>query len=103
VPYRVFASPDGVIWRAWDIPGTPETGPGIREQMLREGWLCFECDQEKRRLSPVPQRWSERSEEQLWLYCRVAESVRTTDPEQSAEKRARLLLLSVKPTGRSDP
>jgi hypothetical protein len=75
--YRVFASPDGVIWRAWDVPGSPDIAAGTMEQTLRDGWLCFESDQEKRRLAPVPDRWSERSEEQLWLYCRIAEPART--------------------------
>jgi hypothetical protein len=74
--YRVFKSPDGVIWQAWDVPGgdypLAQTA-GLRADALREGWLCFECEHEKRRLHPVPLRWQERSEEELWLYCRVAE------------------------------
>jgi hypothetical protein len=23
-------------------------------QSLADGWLCFECDEEKRRLAPIP-------------------------------------------------
>jgi hypothetical protein len=88
MPYRVFKSPDGTIWRAWNVPG-PQEGDGLalRDEMLRNGWLCFESDREKRRLVPVPDRWAERSEEQLWLYCRVAEPARpleqTVNPDPS--------------------
>lgn len=37
------------------------------------GWLCFEASEgEKRRLVPVPDGWEAASDEQLWLWCRVA-------------------------------
>jgi len=39
------------------------------------GWLCFESDGEKRRLSPIPDDWTTCSEEQIELYLRHAESV----------------------------
>jgi hypothetical protein len=74
--YRVFKSPDGAVWHAWDVPAADASLAPVlagRPDAMREGWLCFECDQEKRRLAPVPARWAERSEAELWLYCRVAE------------------------------
>jgi hypothetical protein len=37
------------------------------------GWLCFQASKgEKRRLVPVPQGWEAASDEQLWLWCSVA-------------------------------
>lgn len=74
--YRVFKSPDGRVWSAWDVPAASASESSARfskDERLVHGWLCFECGAEKRRLVPVPARWEERSEEQLWLYCRVAE------------------------------
>jgi hypothetical protein len=75
--YRVFASPDGAVWQAWDVPGRDpaELGDargGLREA-LQHGWICFESGGEKRRLTPIPPRWEQRSEAELWLYCRVAD------------------------------
>jgi hypothetical protein len=75
--YRVFASPDGAVWQAWDVPGRDpadlrDTREAIRPAM-EQGWICFECGGEKRRLTPIPARWAERSDAELWLYCRVAE------------------------------
>jgi len=39
------------------------------------GWLCFEHDSEKRRLSPIPADWTSCSEELLEAYARRAERV----------------------------
>jgi hypothetical protein len=36
------------------------------------GWLCFEGEEEKRRLAPVPEEWEVCSEEQLDRYCQMA-------------------------------
>jgi hypothetical protein len=76
--YRVFASPDGTIWQVWEVPGLRDEPVALdpRDEPLRHGWLCFESPTEKRRLTPVPERWIDRSEQQLWLYCRVADPVR---------------------------
>lgn len=76
--HRTFISPDGARWQVWDMPGqNPDAlpgGGGSLRQVIRDGWLCFESDgHEKRRLTPIPARWEERSEADLWLYCRVAE------------------------------
>lgn len=40
-----------------------------------QGWLCFERDMEKRRLSPIPADWTSCSEELLEVYERRAERV----------------------------
>ena len=43
---------------------------------LADGWLCFDCGTEKRRLAPLPHNWQERSEEDLRFWCRAAVPVR---------------------------
>ena len=40
------------------------------------GWLCFECDGERRRLAPIPDDGSKSSASQLEDYLRAARAVR---------------------------
>lgn len=40
-----------------------------------QGWLCFESDTEKRRLSPIPEDWTICGEEKLEAYIRDGERV----------------------------
>ena len=40
-----------------------------------QGWLCFESDHEKRRLSPIPDDWSTCPEERLEQYAGHGERV----------------------------
>ena len=53
----------------------------VRRAVLRgtyaQGWLCFENDREKRRLSPIPDNWTTCSDELLEVYARHAERVAT--------------------------
>lgn len=53
-----------------------------RRAMLRghyaHGWLCFDNDREKRRLSPIPYDWTTCSEAALEDYARDAEPVPAT-------------------------
>jgi hypothetical protein len=78
---RSFESPDGITWTAWEvIPGQVSEfrstyGSHLPRQMA-EGWLCFDCGSEKRRLYPLPSSWADRTEAELWFLCRAAEPVR---------------------------
>jgi hypothetical protein len=78
---RTFESPDGTAWTAWEvIPGQVSEfrssfGSHLPRQMA-EGWLCFDCGSEKRRLYPLPLDWAARTEAELWFLCRAAEPVR---------------------------
>ncbi|HEX2095134.1 MAG TPA: hypothetical protein VHG28_22230, partial [Longimicrobiaceae bacterium] len=70
-----FTDPQGNEWQVWGvIPGqyhSTSTASHLPEEMAG-GWLCFQCDTEKRRLAPMPLDWSERSESDLWALCRDA-------------------------------
>ena len=49
----------GVRWFVYEVQrqdGLPRTGPQLPES-LRNGWLCFESESEKRRLTPTPAGW----------------------------------------------
>lgn len=77
---RSFVDPDGVAWLAWEvIPGQHGEPDDVRRHLpsgMAEGWLCFQSELGKRRLAPIPPRWRQRSDAELWMYCRVAEPVR---------------------------
>ena len=85
--HREFTGPDGVAWQAWAVrPRSAERRDaperrtehrseqerrvrhGLRIRMASElanGWLVFESAHEKRRLVPIPDGWSERSDAAL--------------------------------------
>lgn len=43
---------------------------------MAAGWLCFDGPAEKRRLYPIPDRWEDLADEDLWEMCREAQAVR---------------------------
>ncbi|MBA3969658.1 MAG: hypothetical protein H0X52_06115, partial [Gemmatimonadetes bacterium] len=36
---------------------------------LEQGWLCFEAESEKRRLTPIPPEWDQGTDEDLAALC----------------------------------
>lgn len=78
---RTFESPDGATWSVWEvIPGQVSefrsTFGSHLPRELADGWLCFDCGTEKRRLAPLPANWHERPDEELRFWCRAAVPVR---------------------------
>lgn len=70
---REFTDERGRRWRAW------ETRPGRTDHVQEDyadGWIAFECDEEKRRFAPAPQGWDEQPPERLRLLLRCAVPVR---------------------------
>ena len=64
---RTIADATGVVWTIFEVK--KQGGPGEQWTYLPEqfgnGWLCFESDVSKRRLTPVPTRWIEYSDKEL--------------------------------------
>jgi hypothetical protein len=86
---RTFTGPDGTPWQAWDVvPGNHADWPAHARQHLPvglgDGWLCFECAAEKRRLHPIPQAWDSRSDADLWALCGQAQPVQRRVSDLSA-------------------
>ena len=54
---------------------------------VREGWLCFEHADDRRRLSPIPADWQRCSDADLDGYCRSATPVRSN--RSSADQLAK--------------
>ena len=53
--------------------GLPDRLPRIRlGNGLDGGWLAFESDRERRRLSPIPSGWEQASESELERLCQRA-------------------------------
>lgn len=49
--------------------------PAFLSPDLATGWLAFECPTEKRRLTPIPQKWEEMPEAELRRLCDEARPV----------------------------
>jgi hypothetical protein len=80
MPHRKVTDQHGHDWDVWDVnpsaidrrlqaqPHTPDRRKenvgfiGRVNPRLREGWLTFQCENEKRRLTPVPQCWEQLSD-----------------------------------------
>lgn len=102
MPYRRFVDSDGKRWRVWDVVPTPvdrrvavrrlrairifhndrRVIPTRRHDFNRArlyfppsetGWLCFESDEAKRRLRPIPASWAHDSDVSLEELCVRAE------------------------------
>lgn len=99
--YRVFTDSTGVEWQTWDVvPHLAERRAAERRRVAEAateeerrrskerralagerpqlsigmdgGWLCFEAQVEKRRLTPIPGDWLRCDETCLEHYCRQA-------------------------------
>lgn len=98
MPYRRFVDSQGKRWRVWDVVPTPlDRRVGVRRlrairifhndrRMIptrrldlnrarlyfppsETGWLCFESDEAKRRLRPIPDGWAHDSDVTLEQLC----------------------------------
>jgi hypothetical protein len=69
--HREFTDGAGRRWEAWEVHPTEESAR--REEShritlappLKNGWLAFRSDLERRRLVPVPPAWDSLSDELL--------------------------------------
>lgn len=99
---REFRDSGGTEWMAWDVPPvrsfapprsgqerrvrstpgyTPERRVHDRRRLraasgLEHGWLCFQCETEKRRLAPPPPDWQSVPDAELETLLRSAAPAR---------------------------
>jgi len=70
---RSFIDSHGHEWRVWATSANVITEPvSVRR---RDGWLTFDSQRERRRISPIPESWSIASAILLESYCTCAEHV----------------------------
>jgi hypothetical protein len=82
--HRTFTDSRGVDWAVWSVH--PSERPSKRSQLrgsYSHGWLAFESDSEKRRLSPIPEQWQLLDDAGLEALCTVAETAPPRVPRQS--------------------
>ena len=77
MPQRDFTDSKGIRWLVWST--TPSAGSVLAGDM-QKGWLTFESDGERRRLTPVPRDWEEAATDRMELYCRAAQPVSRSTP-----------------------
>jgi hypothetical protein len=78
---RTLHAPDGTVWEVWDVLPGLQVGPRegrapLLPDDMAAGWLCFDSSGEKRRLYPIPERWDEIADEDLWRMCQDASPAR---------------------------
>lgn len=78
---RTFVDKNGAEWKVYAVG----TGAGAQrwtylpEEYLN-GWLCFDSNVGKRRLTPVPPRWRDMSDSELEALKATAQPVSRTRP-----------------------
>jgi len=86
---RTIADPTGVVWTVFEVKklrGSDDQWTYLPEQ-FGNGWLCFESDVSKRRLTPVPPRWFDYSDRELVRLLHDAQPV--TRPRAQIEEGSR--------------
>lgn len=62
VVHRLFEDAGGRRWDAFAVHPTEDVASRARlPEPYRGGWLAFDCGEEKRRLSPIPDDWASRT------------------------------------------
>ena len=86
---RTVADSTGRVWTIFEVKkqGGPSEQWTYLPEQFGNGWLCFESDASKRRLTPVPPHWAEYGDEQLAALLEKAEPV--VRPRVNAEEQSR--------------
>ena len=75
--YREYTDSAGTPWKVWN---TAPVAGAVFSSVMRDGWLTFECEGERRRLAPVPAGWEELSARELERLCKEASSAPRNTP-----------------------
>jgi hypothetical protein len=84
---RLFTDSTGVEWTVFEVKrqGSEKTQWTYLPEQFGSGWLCFESDVNKRRLSPIPPDWRDSSDRELQRLLQRAQPV--ARPRQDREDR----------------
>ena len=75
---RDFKDENDVVWKVWPVLSSAIHPKTAAEDFLgdyAEGWLCFECSNERRRLARYPKNWDKLSDVELGTLLRAAQPV----------------------------
>src|SRR4051794_5953114 len=70
IPHRTFRTDEGREWHVWQV--NPDAAA---LEYVREGWLCFESGEERRRFAPIPHGWEHLADEILRFILSVSSPV----------------------------
>ncbi len=82
---RTFSDSTGTEWTVYEVKkrgGTTERWSYLPDE-FGDGWLCFESDLTKRRLTPIPERWRGYSDVELANLLERASAVTRSRPSVS--------------------
>ena len=86
---RTITDSTGVEWTVFEVK--KQGGPSERWSYLPDefgnGWLCFDSEVSKRRLTPIPERWREYADGQLLRLLDEAKPVTRTTLSSEAHPR----------------
>ena len=84
-----MADSTGTIWTVFEVKksGASDQWAYLPEQ-FGNGWLCFESDFAKRRLTPVPPGWNELSDADILGLMKTAQPVIRARASAEEETRA---------------
>jgi hypothetical protein len=84
---RTFSDDTGLKWTVYEVK--KKDGSTDRWSYLPDefgaGWLCFESEVSKRRLTPIPPKWREFSDSELTRSLEQAQTV--VRPRPTTEER----------------
>lgn len=72
---RTYTDSEGVSWIVYVVAASGGTSPHLLPAEYKNGWLCFEASDSKRRLAPIPPDWESCPEERLNEYRASAVAV----------------------------
>ena len=77
--YREYTDSTGTPWKVWNTAPVPGA---VFSTVMRDGWLTFECEGERRRLAPIPPGWERLSVRELERLCKEASNAPRNTPSQ---------------------
>ena len=77
--YREYRDSLGISWRVWNT--SPVAG-AVFSPAMKDGWLTFECDKDRRRLAPIPEGWERLSTAELERLCKAAQQFPRSTPQR---------------------
>jgi len=75
---RDVVDENGTKWKVWSVQQAAIHPKTAAEDFLgdyAEGWLCFECDNQRRRLAHYPQGWDKLPDKELVRLLKTAQVV----------------------------
>jgi hypothetical protein len=94
--YREVQDGHGRLWQVWNT--VPTSVAGALAEGFAAGWLTFECEEEKRRLAPIPEGWEHAADEHLLALLRDAQPVHRPNRQARADSAAAAAALRAEAT-----